>query len=95
MKKTCVICNESFQTAYPRKLTCSDDCGKIHHRIKANENRRKKQSKPKKAKEPTRSNIDKIAEKAVKAKEMGISYGKLVAMEQMEKDRNERLSRKK
>ena len=38
--------------------------------------------------------MDKIAEKAVKARTLGISYGMLVAMEQMEKDRNERLSRK-
>ena len=88
MRKTCVICKEIFDTNYPRKLTCSDDCGKIYHNLKAREyHSKKKPTKSKKKRKTTESNMKKIADKAVQARKLGMSYGMLVAMEQMEKEK--------
>ena len=87
MQKTCVICNKNFQTNYPRKLTCSDDCGKIYHNLKAKEYQSKKKTKSKKKRKTTGNNMEKIADKAVQARKLGMTYGMLVAMEQMEKEK--------
>ena len=89
MQKTCVICKEIFDTNYPRKLTCSDDCGKIYHNLKAREyHSKKKPTKSKKKKKmTTNNNMEKIADKAVQARKLGMTYGMLVAMEQMEKEK--------
>ena len=66
--KKCIICGKSFETICGRALTCGKDCRNAYNR----EKRRKKKEKT-----HNNGNLNDVLEKARK---VGMSYGKYVAM---------------
>ena len=66
--KKCIICGKSFETICGRALTCGKDCRNAYNREKLREQREKTHNN---------GNLNDVLEKARK---VGMSYGKYVAM---------------
>ena len=66
--KKCIICGKSFETICGRALTCGKDCRNAYTREKRREQREKTHNN---------GNLNDVLEKARK---VGMSYGKYVAM---------------
>lgn len=72
----CKICGKMFETILSRKLCCSDECAKQNSMTNQRIWLSKQQGKPK----PEKKKKLTVTEMAVKAKELGMTYGQYTAM---------------
>lgn len=78
MIKKCEICGNEFSTRYSRQKCCSVTCGNEAKKRNAKENARKKAEQAEK--KHTLEEINRMARAA------GMSYGKYVAMQYIERN---------
>ena len=73
--KECIICKKQFRRKRQTQLTCCKACSREYTKRQSKEYSKKHQDQPKPA------DLDSLTLKCMKAKELGITYGKLQAME--------------
>lgn len=93
-KRKCVICGKAFETNYPRKYTCSEECASIRTRNVNNAYRKRTREEVNRRareryyeiramspnKERQRPDGPTLDEKIAAAQAMGMTYGQYVLM---------------
>lgn len=83
--KQCRICGKTFSAIKRTRMLCSEECRAENNRNLSNKHnaKRKEMAKPK----PKAEKKESIVDLAVKAREMGMTYGQYTAMLYMQEGR--------